>query len=168
MLCKDTKDEIFEAALSGAAPGDSAKAHISGCAACESEYQSLRSTMNALDTWTAPEPSPYFDVRLRARLREAKQQEQHGRVGSWLEKLGLRPFSWKPAAAVTFAFMMVAGVGLYEIQIKGNGMGSQHVVLRAECPVVDLQQLDKNQQVMSELSELDDDSSTNPDPNVVQ
>src|SRR5689334_14784239 len=63
MLCKDLKDEIFEAALSGAAPGDGAKAHLATCSACEHEFESLRSTMNVLDTWTAPEPSQYFDAR---------------------------------------------------------------------------------------------------------
>jgi hypothetical protein len=160
MICKDIKDEIFEAALSGAAPGDNAKAHISGCAACENEYQSLRSTMSALDTWTTPEPSPYFDVRLRARLREVKEQEQHGRVAQWLEKLGLSQLSWKPVAAATFAIIMAVGGGLYRFGI-GVSNSIPNNDLRAECPVVDLQTLDKNQQVLNELQDLDDDSSNN-------
>ena len=29
--------------------------------------------MALLDEWQAPEPSPYFDVRLNARLREERQ-----------------------------------------------------------------------------------------------
>jgi len=160
MICKDIKDEIFEAALSGAAPGDNAKAHISGCAACADEYRSLRSTMSALDTWTTPEPSPYFDVRLRARLREVKEQEQHGRVAHWLEKLGFGQLSWKPVAAATFAVMMAVGVGLYRFGITiNNSMPSSDRL--AECPVVDLQTLDKNQQVLNELQELDEDTSSN-------
>lgn len=158
MVCKDLKDEIFEAALSGAAPAENVKTHISTCAACESEYQSLRSTMNVLDTWTAPEPSPYFDVRLRARLREVKEQEQHGRFARWIEKLGLRPISWKPVAAATFALMMAVGGGLYVAGPSGTIPG--HSTVQAACPVVDLQALDKNQQVLNELQELDDDSST--------
>jgi hypothetical protein len=157
MVCKDLKDEIFEAALSGAAPAENIKTHISTCAACESEYQSLRSTMNVLDTWTAPEPSPYFDVRLRARLREVKEKEQHGRFAQWMEKLGLSPFSWKPLAAATFALMMAVGGGLY---VAGpSGMVSTHPTVEAACPVVDLQALDKNQQVLNELQDLEDDGS---------
>ena len=160
MVCKDLRDEIFEAALSSAAPTENVKNHISTCAACETEYQSLRSTMNVLDTWTAPEPSPYFDVRLRARLREVKEQEQHGRFAQWMEKLGLRPLSWKPLAAATFALMMAVGGGLY----MGGGFtaGSpKQTAVQAECPVVDLQALDKNEQVLNELQDIDDDNSNN-------
>jgi hypothetical protein len=165
MICKNVKDELFEAALSGAAPGENAKAHISGCAACESEYQSMRLTMNLLDTWETPEPSPYFDVRLRARLREVKEQEQHGRVAQWLEKIGIRQLTWKPVAAGVFALIMAVGGGLY----VGNpaGIGSIHgTKMEAECPVVDLQTLDKNQQILNELQDLSDDSSSNSQPQV--
>jgi hypothetical protein len=165
MICKNVKDELFEAALSGAAPGENAKAHISGCAACENEYRSMRLTMNLLDTWETPEPSPYFDVRLRARLREVKEQEQHGRVAQWLEKIGIRQLTWKPVAAGVFALIMAVGGGLY----VGNpaGIGSIHgTKMEAECPVVDLQTLDKNQQILNELQDLSDDSSSNSQPQV--
>jgi hypothetical protein len=160
MLCKDIKDEILEAALSGAAPSGNAKAHISGCAACENQYESLRSTLSALDTWTTPEPSPYFDVRLGARLREVKEQEQQGWAASWLRKLGFGQLSWKPLAAATLVLIMTVGGGLYRFgigvanPIKGNDV-------LAECPVVDLQTLDKNRQVLSELQDLDEDGSYN-------
>jgi anti-sigma factor RsiW len=163
MVCKDIKDEIFEAALLGEAPAESVKAHLAGCTACESEYKSLLSTMNVLDEWIAPEPSPYFDVRLRARLREVKEQEQHGRAASWLEKLGIRQLSWKPVAATAFALIMAVGGGLY---VAGpNGRISGNATVQAACPVVDLQALDKNQQVLNELQDLessDDNSGANP------
>ena len=44
--------------------------HIQGCAGCAEKLTEFRQTMALLDEWQAPEPSPYFDVRLRARLRE--------------------------------------------------------------------------------------------------
>jgi hypothetical protein len=159
MVCKDVKNEIFEAALSGAAPGDSAKAHMGTCADCEQEFQSLRSTMNVLDAWTAPEPSQYFDVRLRARLREVKEQEQHGTLSRWLEKIGIRQLTWKPIAAASFAMIMAVAGGLYVV----NGPVSRvsHKTLEAACPVVDLQALDQNQQVLNELQDIDDDSTNN-------
>jgi len=149
MVCKDLKDEIFEAALSGAAPGESVKAHMSACAACDREFQSLRSTMNVLDTWTAPEPSPYFDVRLQARLREVKEQPQ-GFFAQWMEKIGVHHLTWKPVAASVFALVLAVGV-YFELPPK--------TTVQAACPVIDLQALDKNQQILSELQDLDDDSS---------
>src|SRR5579864_9549337 len=139
MVCKDLRDEIFEAALSGAAPADDVKAHISTCATCENEYESLRSTMNVLDTWTTPEPSPYFDVRLRARLREVKEQEAAtagGRLARWFGKLGIRhaSLSWKPAAAVAFAVMLAIGGGVYRFGI-GIDRTSGPVAVSQPCPV---------------------------------
>ena len=157
MLCKEIKDEIFEAALSGAAPGDNAKAHLLGCAACESEYKSMLSTMNVLDTWTTPEPSPYFDVRFRARLREVREQEQRGRFARWFGKIGIRQLTWKPVAAAGFALVMAIGV---YIETPGN-VTQRRPVVEAACPVVDLQALDKNQQILNELQDLDDDSTNN-------
>src|SRR6185437_15257452 len=162
MLCKDLKDEIFEAALSGSAPGDTVKAHIASCSACEQEFESLRSTMNVLDTWTAPEPSEYFDVRLRARLREVKEQEQHGVVARWLEKIGIGGLSWKPLTAAAFTMIMAVAGGLYVVNESHSGSGKP--VVQAACPVVDLQALDQNQQVLSALQDLDDDGSNNSVP----
>lgn len=165
MVCKDLRDEIFEAALSGTAPGDKAKAHLSACAACENEFESLRSTMNVLDTWTAPEPSPYFDVRLRARLREVQEHSQPGVVARWLEKIGLRQLTWKPLTAAAFTMIMAVGGGLYVVNSPTHGRSGK-ATLQAACPVVDLQALDKNQQVLNELQDLDEDSSNNTQPAV--
>jgi hypothetical protein len=162
MQCKEIKQQIFEAVLSGTAPGETAKAHMSGCAACENEYQSMLSTMNVLDTWTAPEPSPYFDVRLRARLREAKEHEPQGLLAHWLEKLGLRRFTWKPVAAAAFALVMAAGVYVE----MPNSPVQPKLKTEAACPVVDLQDLDKNQQLLNALQELDEDTPSTPQTQV--
>lgn len=152
MLCNNIKDEIFEAVLSGAAPGESAKAHMLECAACKNEYQSMTATMGLLDTWTTPEPSPYFDVRLRARLRDVKENEQHGVLARWLEKIGIRQLTWKPAAAAVFALIIAVGGGLYVAN-------PNQPKVQAACPVVDLQALDNNQQVLNDLQVLDDDTA---------
>ena len=110
--------------------------------------------MNVLDTWTAPEPSPYFDVRLQARLRELKEQPQ-GLFARWMEKIGVHHLTWKPVAASVFALVMAVGVF---VELPGVS-GRKQPVVQAACPVVDLQALDKNQQILSELQDLDDDSS---------
>jgi len=46
------------------------QAHIESCAACAQEFKSMQATFALLDTWKAPEPSPYFDQKLAVRLRE--------------------------------------------------------------------------------------------------
>jgi hypothetical protein len=158
MLCKEVKDEIMESALFGAAPGDSAREHMAACPACQKEFASLRSTMDVLDTWTTPEPSPYFDVRLRARLREVKEQEAAAAGSIWsrfASKIGMAHLSWKPAAAIVFAALLAVGGGMYRFGI-GIDRTSGPVAVNQPCPVIDLQALDQNQQVLNELQELDD------------
>ncbi len=160
MLCKEIKDDVFEAALSGAAPDENVREHIAACAGCKNEFESMRSTMNVLDSWTAPEPSPYFDVRFRARLRELKEQEQPGRMATWLEKIGIRQLTWKPIAALSFAAVLAISGGMY---IGNGGLASHHAPqtqANLECPVTDLQALDKNQQLLNELQDLDDSNSS--------
>ena len=39
------------------------KTHVAECASCQQELNELRATMGLMDTWTAPEPSPYFMTR---------------------------------------------------------------------------------------------------------
>ena len=46
--------------------------------------------MALLDEWQAPEPSPYFDVRLQARLREEKAAKPSG----WLQWVRT-PCAWR-------------------------------------------------------------------------
>ena len=54
-------------------------------------------------------------------------------------------------------FALVMAVGVY-VEMPGT-RGRKQPVVQAECPVIDLQALDKNQQILSELQDLDDDSS---------
>ena len=46
------------------------KQHIASCDDCAAHLRDLQKTMALLDEWQAPEPSPYFDTRLQARIRE--------------------------------------------------------------------------------------------------
>jgi predicted anti-sigma-YlaC factor YlaD len=43
--------------------------HVLNCAPCRAEWSELQQTLHLLDEWTAPEPSPYFDTRIAARIR---------------------------------------------------------------------------------------------------
>src|ERR1700694_2316575 len=70
--------------------------HLESCAGCAGKLNEFRQTMALLDEWQVPEPSPYFDVRLRARLREEAARQS---VGWW---------QWirKPALAGSLAGVM--------------------------------------------------------------
>src|SRR3989442_10072669 len=73
--------------------------HISSCSACAAKLQGFRQTMALLDQWQAPDPGPYFDTRLGARIRE---EIAHPMAG-WLHWLR------RPAFAASLAVAMVAG-----------------------------------------------------------
>ena len=87
-------------------------AHMVACAECRTELEDLQSTFALLDAWTAPEPSPYFDAKLHARLREAQASAPEGlwdRVCSFLLfSTGRR---LRPAMAGALALVLVLGGG---------------------------------------------------------
>src|ERR1700704_5237514 len=105
MNCKEVREEMLLNA-----PGENsprAAAHVRECEACTGELASLRSTMALLDEWTAPEPSAYFDAKLRARLKSEPEP-----VRGWQRLLA--PVSgWKPAMAVALAAEMAVGISVY-------------------------------------------------------
>src|SRR5690242_18093858 len=106
MNCHEVREEMLLMT-----PGDGspqAAAHLRGCEACSKELASLRSTMALLDEWTAPEPSPYFDAKLRARLKS--EPEPTRGLQRWLPPLA----GWKPAMAVALAAVMVVGINVYK------------------------------------------------------
>jgi len=127
--------------------------HLAGCVACAGKLEEFRQTMALLDEWRAPEPSPYFDVRLQARLREEMAKPQAG----WL--------AWfrRPVLAAALTVLMAVGVGLFFS--KGSGIyspGDDEVAVvdsQATEPgtaVSDLQALEKNHDLYSDFDLLDD------------
>jgi hypothetical protein len=100
--------------------------------------------MMLLDEWQAPEPSPYFDTRLRARLREEAAKPSAG----W--------FHWirRPAMAVSLALVMVVGITLFE---RGGVQPPESPVASEPGTAVgDLQALDNNLDLYSNFDVLDD------------
>jgi len=128
--------------------------HLAGCAACSGKLEEFRRTMALLDEWQAPEPSPYFDVRLQARLREEMAKPQTG----WL--------AWfrRPVLVAALTVLMAVGVGLFFS--KGGGMyrpagdvvAINDALSSAEpgTAVSDLQALEKNHDLYSDFDLLDD------------
>src|SRR5260370_30181811 len=73
--------------------------HIASCSTCAAKLQGFRQTMALLDQWQAPEPGPYFDTRLGARLREEMARPATG----WLH------WRRKPPLAPALAVVVVTG-----------------------------------------------------------
>lgn len=159
MDCKATKTKITEAdwmnlLLDPAAASPAARQHVDACAACRQELAAFAATMQAMDAWEAPEPSPYFDVRMAALLREEKASAPAGfweRVRARLlysSNLHLRPI-----AAGALALLLMAGGGA-AIFLERGGPPARP---QESATVRDLQSLDGNAQVFQQLSSLDAD-----------
>ena len=78
MKCNEIRELMPDLAAGLNAVTPEMKSHLDSCAECAGKLEAFRQTMSLLDEWQAPEPSPYFDVRLRARLREELQQRASG------------------------------------------------------------------------------------------
>jgi anti-sigma factor RsiW len=151
--CNEIRELMPDLAAGLTAVTPEVKAHLDSCAECAGKLEAFRQTMTLLDEWQAPEPSPYFDVRLMARLREESAQQPVG----WLRWLR------KPVLAVSFALMMVASVTLFRMNSSPAGSTQTpestvalQTVVEPGTAVGDLQALEKNQNLYSDFDVLDD------------
>ncbi len=153
-------DLIADASLA-AAP--EVRAHIATCATCEKEYAALERTMNLLDLWAAPEPSPYFDQKLAVLLREEQARPKLSWLGRWRERLVLNTgYQFRPAMAGALALLLLAGGGSV-LRINSLNHGT---AIQTSAAVNDLQILDKNDQTIQQMDQLlqDDGSSQTTSP----
>jgi anti-sigma factor RsiW len=148
MTCKEMQELMPDLVLGDAPTSGEAKAHLNACSGCAVKLEEIRKTMSLLDDWQAPEPSPYFDTRLQARLREEKAKAG----GGWL--------AWirRPALALVATALVVAGIAVYRIDSHNQQIPDN--VSSAPAPpgtaVGDLMQLDKNEDLYSNFDLLDD------------
>ena len=133
--------------------GPAEAAHLAACADCRAELEELQSTFALLDAWEAPEPSPYFDARVRAHLREA---EQAAPEGLWERLVATLRFSTgralRPAVAGFFLFLLLLGGGtvatLWENHPAAPAVSSP--------AVNDLKIYDNNAQALQQMDLLDE------------
>jgi predicted anti-sigma-YlaC factor YlaD len=150
MTCKEIQERMPDVAAGFSQPTADESNHLHSCAECAQHFKAMRQTMALLDEWQAPEPSPYFDVRLQARLREEIAKPQ----ATWL--------SWfrRPVLAAALTVLMGLGVGLFvtrDGQIRsGNEEEARVVDVGPGSAVSDLQALDKNHDLYSDFELLDD------------
>lgn len=143
MKCNQAREYLLDLA-EGQAPGE-VRSHLAGCSACAKEFESLRATMNLLDEWKTPEPSPYFDQKLAARLREERAAAAQPRgVLAWL---GLH---WQRTAAIAATAALAFAIG---VNVLGPDAPPPPVQSAA---VADLQELDQNADLYANFDLLDE------------
>jgi anti-sigma factor RsiW len=150
MNCDEVRERMPDVAAGLTAPRADETKHMETCAACAEQLKAMRATMALLDEWQAPEPSPYFDVRLRARLREEMAKPQAG-WRYWLRR---------PVLAAALTVLMGIGVGLFVTHDSSVlDRGEQAALTESTEPgtaVSDLQSLEKNHDLYSDFELLDD------------
>jgi anti-sigma factor RsiW len=165
MNCKDCQSVLLDLMLDPGAPlHAAARSHLESCAECNREFKSFEATFALLDTWMAPEPSPYFDQKLAVRLREEQAMPPAG----WFERLKSRLLfntgrQFRPALAGALALILLVGGGAF-----ANLSGFGHSTRQTSAAVQDLQLLDKNDQALQAMDQLlqddgpADDTTTPP------
>jgi anti-sigma factor RsiW len=151
MNCNICKAALPNLLLDPTVPENAAaRAHIAGCTACAQEFASLQATLSLLDTWKAPEVSPYFDQKLAIRLREMQSAPAAG----WYEQLRTRLLfntgrQFRPMLASAMALVLIAGGGSVGIATFQH----PHSVV-ASAAVKDLQILDNNEQSLQQVDQI--------------
>jgi hypothetical protein len=148
--CEEIRDRMPDVAAGFGALATEEEQHLVGCTKCADQLKEMRATMALLDEWKTPEPTPYFDVRLQARLREEMAKPQAG----WLH--------WfrRPVLAAALTVLMGVGAGLWYTRSTGiydPGPGiSDNVPPAPGSAVSDLQALENNHDLYSDFDLLDD------------
>lgn len=159
MKCTEIRELLPDLAAGLAAGEPEVNEHLRSCTGCTATLADFRKTMALLDEWQAPEPSPYFDVRLQARLREEQARQPSG----W--------FAWlrRPALAASLAVIVAVGATVFRLEQvkKQNSIRTLAAAVQPGTAVGDLQALDKNHDVYADSDLIDDlqvqdDVSANP------
>lgn len=155
MNCKQIDELLPDLAAGMDASTPEVEIHIASCNDCAAHLRDLQKTMALLDEWQAPEPSPYFDTRLRARLREEMARPAAGWV-SWMRRPAWAMF----LAAVVFAGALAIGIGGKSYLFVAEGIPTRPPTLgppvQPGTAVGDLQALERNDELYADFDVLDD------------
>jgi hypothetical protein len=147
MKCEEIREKMPDVAAGFSKPTADESNHLATCNVCAEQLKAMQATMSLLDQWQVPESSPYFDVRLQARLREEMAKPQ----ANW--------FRWfrQPVLAAALTVAMGVGVGMFFSQrSRINDQGLPIVNASPGSAVGDLQTLDKNHDLYADFDMLDD------------
>jgi hypothetical protein len=155
--CTGTDLKLAELLLDSRSAPAKVQAHVAECARCQSELDELKATMHLLDTWEAPEPSPYFLTRLGAKMREEREAAPAGwfagRIARLRASIAYGPgLHARPLAAMALTVMLLVGGGTY-LGITDWMQPAQQTSPQAAV-VHDLQTLDSNAQVLDQMEAM--------------
>jgi hypothetical protein len=168
MNCNQIRELLPDLAAGIDASTPEVEKHIASCNECATHLLELRKTMALLDEWPAPEPSPYFDTRMQARLREEMARPAAGWL-TWLR----RPVWAGSLAAAVLAGALGIGIGvggksyLYQADMIPTKVPALGLPVQPGTAVGDLQALDRNDELYADFDMLDelqvqDDVNANP------
>jgi predicted anti-sigma-YlaC factor YlaD len=146
MNCRTIQELLPDVALGITPAPPEVDRHLAECPRCRETLEALRATMSVLDEWQAPEPSPYWEVRMQARLREERQRASAG----WLQWLR------RPALSLAAALCLVVGVGGTYVLRLVQQQQSVPIAQTTGTAVSDLQFLEKNADMLQGFDALDD------------
>jgi hypothetical protein len=155
MKCVQAREQLMEACAAPEMASAEARQHLSDCAACSAEWTGMKQVMALLDVWQAPEPSPYFSTRLRARVREEAAQP----VGMAARLRAI--FGRNAALASAMALLLFGGAMMFRSGTGSKGVHPMHDIeissgLQIGTPSGDLKVLDKNFDMYANFDLLDD------------
>jgi len=158
MDCKHIQEVLPDLAAGMGASTPEVEKHIASCKACSAQLRDFQKTMALLDEWQAPEPSPYFDTRLQARLREDMARPVGGWYRRFLPGLWARPAWVASVAAVIFAVVFGIGNKSYFVQMEAIATKPPALMLPVQpgTAVGDLEALQKNDDLYADFDMLDD------------
>lgn len=158
--CTGMDLKLADLLLDPAAVPARVQTHVAECDRCQAELAELKATMDLMDTWEAPEPSPYFLTRLDARMREEREAAPAGWLASRLARLRAgfafgAPAHARPLAAMALTLVLFLGGGAY----LGISDWTHTTQPPAQAAVVhDLQMLDNNAQILDQLEAISDNN----------
>jgi anti-sigma factor RsiW len=169
MNCNQIRELLpdLAAGMNAAITEPEVEKHIASCNDCATHLRDFQKTIALLDEWQAPEPSPYFDTRLQARLREEMARPRAATWLSWLH----RPAWGMSLAAVLFAGALAIGVGSKSMFSPTEAISTKPPSLtlpvQPGTAVGDLQALERNDDLYADFDVLDqlqvqDDVTANP------
>ena len=160
-VCQSCQDALPDLLLTPeSAVAMAARPHLEACAECRTSLLQLQETSGLLDLWPAPDPSPWFDQRLYARLREEQANQPEG----FFERLRSRLLfstgrELRPMLAGALALLLAIG--------GGTAASLSHTLhpapMQVSATVEDLQILDRNDQAIQTMDQLLQDDGTTDD-----
>lgn len=155
--CGQMNDELAGVLLDSRPIPAKVEKHLAECGDCRGKLEELKATMNLLDAWEAPEPSPYFLTRLGARVHEEREAAPTGWFAGTIARLRARVaygpgLQARPLAAMALTAALLLGGGAY-LGVT-DWMQPAQTANQGAAVVHDLQILENNAQVLDQMEAL--------------